>query len=119
MAATAPRRDNRSAFFSRLPFCAKSAMAEILVSDRCERRPPLFIGGRFTSQARGKEGGNFMGCIFDFAQPGLFFPLHLTTKYKWTSRERRPPAPARQISSGTIAIAPHGHSWAHTPQPLQ
>jgi hypothetical protein len=26
---------------------------------------------------------------------------------------------AGQIASGTIAIAPHGHSSAHTPQPLQ
>jgi hypothetical protein len=33
------RRDNGSAFFSRLPFSAKSAMAEILVSDfRDDRR---------------------------------------------------------------------------------
>jgi hypothetical protein len=46
MAKTTPRSDNRSAFFSRLPFRAKSAMAEILVSDRCDRRPPLLIGGR-------------------------------------------------------------------------
>ena len=31
---------------------------------------------------------------------------------------RREPDPP-QIASGTIAIAPQGHSWAHTPQPLQ
>jgi len=24
-----------------------------------------------------------------------------------------------QIASGTIMIAPHGHSWAHSPHPLQ
>jgi hypothetical protein len=24
-----------------------------------------------------------------------------------------------QTASGTISIAPHGHSWAHRPQPLQ
>ena len=24
-----------------------------------------------------------------------------------------------QVSSGIISIAPHGHSWAHRPQPLQ
>jgi hypothetical protein len=24
-----------------------------------------------------------------------------------------------QIASGTIMIAPHGHSWAQSPQPLQ
>jgi hypothetical protein len=24
-----------------------------------------------------------------------------------------------QIASGTIMIAPQGHSWAHSPQPLQ
>jgi hypothetical protein len=32
-----------------LPFDAKSAMVEILVSDQCERRPPLLTGGRFDS----------------------------------------------------------------------
>ena len=32
----APGRDNRSAFFSRLPLRPKSAMAEILVSDLCD-----------------------------------------------------------------------------------
>src|SRR5262249_25953262 len=33
--------DNGSAFFSRLPFPAKSAMAEILVSDWCDNRPRI------------------------------------------------------------------------------
>jgi len=41
------RGDNGSAFFFRLPSRAKSAMAEILVSDLCECRPPLLIGGLF------------------------------------------------------------------------
>jgi len=41
--------DNGSAFFSRLHSRAKSAMAEILVSDLCECRPPLLIGGLFHS----------------------------------------------------------------------
>src|SRR5215470_9705735 len=41
----APHGDNGSAFFFRLPSRAKSAMAEILVSDLCECRPPLLIGG--------------------------------------------------------------------------
>jgi hypothetical protein len=41
------RRNNRSAFFSRLPFSAKPAMAEILVSDLCDRSLPLLIGGHF------------------------------------------------------------------------
>ena len=40
-------RDNGSAFFFCLPSRAKSAMAEILVSDLCKCRPPLLIGGRF------------------------------------------------------------------------
>src|SRR5262249_32368843 len=43
-ARSAPREalrgDNGSAFFSRLPFRAKSAMAEILVSDQCDDCPP-------------------------------------------------------------------------------
>jgi hypothetical protein len=43
------RRNNRSAFFSRLLLRAKSAMAEILVSDLCECRPPLLIGGFFVA----------------------------------------------------------------------
>jgi hypothetical protein len=40
-------RDNRSAFFFRLPLRAKPVMEEILVSDHRECRPPLLIGGRF------------------------------------------------------------------------
>jgi len=28
-------------------------------------------------------------------------------------------SPAPQISSGTVRIAPHGHSVTHSPQPLQ
>src|SRR5215813_1435554 len=44
----APRGDNGSVFFSRLPLRAKSAMAEILVSDLCDCRPPLLIGGLFS-----------------------------------------------------------------------
>ena len=43
------RRNNGSAFFSRLPLRAKSAMAKILVSDLCECRPPLLIGGFFVA----------------------------------------------------------------------
>jgi hypothetical protein len=42
----------------RLPLRAKSAMAEILVSDHCERRPPLLIGGRLRfgrAERRGAE----------------------------------------------------------------
>src|SRR5215472_2604848 len=42
-----PRGNNGSAFFSRLHFGAKSAMAEILVSDLCECRPPLSSAGVF------------------------------------------------------------------------
>jgi hypothetical protein len=34
-------------------------------------------------------------------------------------REPQPRAGGNQIASGTIMIAPHGHSWAHSPQPLQ
>ena len=40
-------RDNRSAFFFRLPSRGKPAMEEILVSDHRECRPPLLTGGRF------------------------------------------------------------------------
>ncbi len=32
---------------------------------------------------------------------------------------RHPPAQTAQISSGCISIAPHGHSAAQMPQPLQ
>src|SRR5689334_503306 len=39
--------DNGSAFLFRLHSCAKSAMAEILVSNLCDCRPPLLIGGLF------------------------------------------------------------------------
>jgi hypothetical protein len=39
--------NNGSAFFSRLPFFAKSAMAEILVSDLCALSPAL-LGGLFS-----------------------------------------------------------------------
>jgi hypothetical protein len=39
MPAAARRRNNGSAFFSRLPLRAKSAMAEILVSDLCDLSP--------------------------------------------------------------------------------
>ena len=39
--------NNGSAFFFRLLSRAKSAMAEILVSDLCDCRPPLLIGGLF------------------------------------------------------------------------
>ena len=41
------RGNNGSAFFFRLPLRAKSAMAEILVSDLCELSPAL-VGGRFS-----------------------------------------------------------------------
>jgi hypothetical protein len=44
----------------RLPLRAKSAMAEILVSDHCERRPPLLSGGRLRlgrAERRGKLCG--------------------------------------------------------------
>jgi hypothetical protein len=66
-------RDNKSAFFFRLPFCAKSAMAEILVSDQRERRPPLLIGGRFRLRRAERRAQIFAGCGASFAQPGLFF----------------------------------------------
>src|SRR5262249_57623469 len=39
--------DNGSVFFSRVHPAAECAMAEILVSDLCECRPPLLIGGAF------------------------------------------------------------------------
>ena len=35
-----------------------------------------------------------------------------------TTNTKPEPSPA-QIVSGSIWIAPHGHSWAHSPQPLQ
>jgi hypothetical protein len=44
--------NNGSAFFFRLHPGAKSAMAEILVLDQCERRPPLVIGGFFHDRER-------------------------------------------------------------------
>src|SRR5690349_12129805 len=50
--ATRPYRDNRSAFFSCLPWHAKSATVEILVSDQCDCCPPLLVGGRFDSRIR-------------------------------------------------------------------
>src|SRR4051812_25428472 len=62
-------------------------MGEILVSDQCERRPPLSIGGLFSSRERGQESRRAeisAGCRGSFAQPGLFFPLYSTTKNKRT-----------------------------------
>jgi len=79
MAKTAHRRDSRSAFFSRLPFRAKSAMAEILVSDQYERCLPLLIGGFFCCREErgpccivfGSFRPVFLACFF------LFFSLFL------------------------------------------
>src|SRR5262249_45149364 len=50
--------------FSGLPFHTKSAMAETLVSDQCERRPPLLIGGRFHLRHAG-GGPKFYGLQVD------------------------------------------------------
>src|SRR5262249_41535825 len=57
-------RDNRSAFLSRLPFGAKSAMAEILVSDYCDHRPPLLADGRNWSEERPDAATATGVCIF-------------------------------------------------------
>ena len=47
--------DNGSVFFSRVHPAAECAMAEILVSDLCECRPPLLIGGHFRSHEGARD----------------------------------------------------------------
>ena len=42
---------------------------------------------------------------------------NILTALKKVSRNRA--TSGDQIASGTIMIAPHGHSWAHSPHPLQ
>jgi hypothetical protein len=37
----------------------------------------------------------------------------------WLVQTFQPRRRAAQISSATIVMAPHGHSWAQMPQPLQ
>src|SRR5262249_19326718 len=64
--------NNGSAFFFRLPLHAKSAMAEILVSDLCECRPPLLIGGRFHVCRPGPHATMPAGVFHLFC---FFFPL--------------------------------------------
>jgi hypothetical protein len=76
LAASNIRRDNGSAFFSRLPLRAKSAMAEILVSDQCERRPPLLIGGFFCCR---EERGP---CCIVLDRFRLFFSLFFIVPYR-------------------------------------
>src|SRR5262249_41637599 len=70
--------NKRSAFFFRLPLRAKSAMAEILVSDFCECRPPLLVGGLFVGPIPvcGSTGGGASGeSIVLVVVFCLFFPL--------------------------------------------
>src|SRR5262249_49461785 len=50
--------NKRSAFFSCLPLRAKSAMAEILVSDFCECRPPPADGGVFHGHEGARDGAS-------------------------------------------------------------
>jgi hypothetical protein len=68
-------RNNRSAFFCRLRFRTKSAMAEILVSNLCDRRPPLLIGGFFRCREE-------RGPLLFFS---LFFPVFLAVLYCFVS----------------------------------
>jgi hypothetical protein len=73
------RRDNRSAFFSRLRQREKSAMAEILVSDQCARRPTLLVDARFTSRGSPQEEedrSNLESCKTSSAHASLYFRCH-------------------------------------------
>src|SRR5215467_13480091 len=89
--------DNGSVFFSRVHPAAECAMAEILVSDLCECRPPLSIGGFFCQReersipvawlARGRTSANsrcFLSCISPVL---LLFPgiSHFASNVNWLS----------------------------------
>jgi hypothetical protein len=65
--------NNGSAFFFRLHRRAKSAMAEILVSDLCDLSPALLIGGFFRyREERGHPGAFFL----DLFPPVFLIVLH-------------------------------------------
>jgi hypothetical protein len=79
------RGNNGSAFFFRLHSRAKSAMAEILVSDLCDCRPPLLVGGLFHCHP---------GII---RMPNRRIPLG--------GASRAPPSPCLPASDRTSALA--------------
>jgi hypothetical protein len=60
-----------------LPFHSKSATVETLVSDQCERRPPLLIGGFFSLP----RGARVPWCIVI----GPFPPVFLVVLYCFLS----------------------------------
>jgi hypothetical protein len=63
------RGNNGSAFFSRLPLRAKSAMAEILVSDSYDDRPPPFAEGGNWPEERPDAGNGGRAFAFALADP--------------------------------------------------
>jgi hypothetical protein len=70
-AESAGRGDNGSAFFFRLPSRAKSAMAEILVSDLCDLSPAATHRRVFSLPRGARSPGAFAFGLF----PPVFLPV--------------------------------------------
>jgi hypothetical protein len=77
------RGDNGSAFFSGLHQKKKSVMAETLVGDLCEHRPPLPFGRLFIgTRLEDSERTNRLGCATIAAHAALYFRCIL--QLPWT-----------------------------------
>jgi hypothetical protein len=61
------------------------------------------------------------GSTISFKVSGMEVPAEYSSLVSSTAKSRRESnvIDSAQIASGTMAMAPHGHSCAHTPQPLQ